>query len=140
MEALSTKEQMAIDKYRLLTELWMSENPIKTNKLQMLMATNSILVSAFFLAGYIPWIPAVGFVFSTVWAFSIGRTVAFQHYWYSQMDVIRKAYPNNTLFETHVAEFRPPFFGSLSSRYYLIGTPIATALAWLAVLVYTLLA
>jgi len=133
-------EQLACDKYRLLFELWRSENPIKTSKLQMLMATNSILASAFFLAGQIPWIPLVGFVFSTVWTFSIGRTVAFQHHWFAQMESVRKEYPDNELFHIHKADVRAPFWGSVSSRYYLIGTPIVTALAWLVVFLYTLLA
>ena len=36
MEALDREEQLAVDRYKLLFDLWMSENPIKTNKLQML--------------------------------------------------------------------------------------------------------
>jgi hypothetical protein len=52
---------------------------------------------------------------------------------------VRKEYPENTLFQIHKAEFHAPIVGSLSSRYYLIGTPVVTALAWVAVLLYTLL-
>jgi hypothetical protein len=139
MEALDREEQLAVDRYKLLFDLWMSENPIKTNKLQMLMATNSILVSVFFLTEDIFWIALVGFFFSLVWVFSIGRTVSFQHHWQSQMEQLRQEYSGNTIFQTHSAKISPPPWGSVSSRYYLLGTPMATAVGWLAVMLYILL-
>jgi hypothetical protein len=139
MEALDREEQLAVDKYKLLFDLWMSENPIKTNKLQMLMATNSILVSVFFLTEDIFWIALVGFFFSLVWVFSIGRTVSFQHHWQSQMELLRQEYSGNIIFQTHSAKISPPAWGRVSSRYYLLGTPMATVVGWLAVMLYILL-
>jgi len=56
---METEEQLAIEKYKLLFDLWMSGNPVKTSKLEMLMVTNSILVSAFFLAGQPSWLALV---------------------------------------------------------------------------------
>jgi hypothetical protein len=139
METLDRDEQLAIETYKLLNNLWMCENPVKTSKLQMLMATNSILVSAFFLAGQTVWIAVVGFLFSIVWTMSIGRTTSFQRHWQLQMDDIRKKYENNPIFEIHSVKIRPPIWGRLSSRYYLLGTPIFISLAWLLVVLYILI-
>jgi hypothetical protein len=139
METLDREEQLAVEKYKLLFELWMSENPIKTSKLQVLLATNSILVSAFFLAGRVVWIALVGFLFSAVWILSIGRTTSFQQHWRLQMEDIRKKYGDNPMFEIHSVKIKPPVWGRVSSRYYLLGTPIAMAIAWLIVILYVLL-
>ena len=140
MRTLGRKEQLAVEKYKLLFELWMSENPIKTSKLHLLIITNSILVSASLLTGYIFWIALVGFLFSLIWVLSIGRTLSFQHHWESQMEDLRKKYSNNILFQIHRVEAKFPIWGRVSSRYYLLGTPIATAIAWLATMLYVLLA
>jgi len=139
METLDREEQLAVEKYKLLFDLWMSENPVKTSKLQMLMATNSILVSAFFLVGQPLWIALVGFFFSVVWILSLGRTTSFQQHWRLQMEDLRKEYSGNTLFQIHSVEIKPAVWGRVSSRYYTLGTPIATAISWLAVILYFLL-
>jgi len=139
METLSHEEQLAMEKYKLLFDLWMSENPVKTTKLQMLMATNSILASAFFLAGQPIWIALIGFAFSMVWVLSIGRAVSFQHHWRAQMEDLRKQYSENPMFQIHSVEIKPPVWGSVSSKYYLLGTPFVASITWLAVIVYLLL-
>lgn len=136
---METEEQLAIEKYKLLFDLWMSENPVKTSKLEMLMVTNSILVSAFFLAGQPSWLALVGFLFSLVWVLSIGRTVSFQQHWRSQMENLKAKYADNTMFQIHSLQISPPVWGRVPSKYYLLGTPIVTAIAWLAVLLYILL-
>lgn len=134
----NTEEQLAVDKYKLLFDLWKSENPVKTSKLQMLMATNSILVSAFFLTQRTFWIPAVGFLFSIVWVLSIGRTITYQRHWQSQMEELRKKYSGNFMFQLHNAEIKGPIWGRVPSRYYLLGTPTATGIGWLAIMLYIL--
>ena len=139
MEMADKEKQLAVEKYKLLFDLWKSENPIKTNKLQMLMATNSILVSVFFLTEYTFWIAFVGFLFSLVWVLSIGRTVSYQHHWRSQMEDLRQKYSDNPMFKIHSVKIRPTTWGRVPSRYYLLGTPIATAVAWLAAMLYILL-
>lgn len=136
---IDKEEQLAVEKYKILFDLWKSENPIKTNKLQMLMATNSILVSVFFLTEHNLGIALVGFLFSLIWLLSIGRTVSYQHHWYSQMEDLRQKYRNNTMFQIHSVEIKPAAWGRVSSRYYLLGTPIATAIAWLTAMLYILL-
>ena len=133
-------EQLALEKYKLLLGLWQSENPIKTNKLQVLLATNAVLVPAYFLADRTPWTALVGFLFSLVWTLSIGRTVAFQRHWRGQMEELRKQYSNNIVFQIHNQPVTAPIWGRVHSSLYLIGTPIATAVGWLAVLLYTLFA
>ena len=136
METSSRDEQRAVEKYKLLFDLWMSENLVKTTKLQMLMATNSILVSAFFLVGQPIWIALVGFAFSMVWVFSIGRAVSFQHHWRAQMEDLRKQYSENPIFQIHSVKIKPPIWGSVSSKYYLLGTPFVASFTWLAVIIY----
>lgn len=132
-------EQRAIEKYRLLFDLWMSENSVKTNKLQMLMATNAILVSALSLTKEpVVWIASAGFVFSMVWVFSIGRTVGYQSGWFVQMEQIRQLHNTNAIFQIHNTKPKVPIWGRVPSKYYLLGTPLATTLAWLMVIIYAL--
>jgi hypothetical protein len=138
MIAHEQEELMALEKYRLLLDLWKSENLNKTNQLLMLMATNSLLVLAFFLAEQTPWIALVGFLFSFVWILSLGHTVSLQNHWRAQMEILRERCAHYALFQIHSAEIRPSFWGKVSSRYYLLGTPIAITISWLAVLLYTL--
>jgi hypothetical protein len=128
-------ENLAIEKYKLIYDLWKSENSVKTNKLQVLLATNAILVSAFSLTGTRGsiWIAFVGFAFSTVWILSIGRTVSYQEHWQRQLEEIRKKYSSNTLFQIHSAPAKHAVWGRVPSKYYLLGTPIATAIGWLIV-------
>lgn len=133
-----TLQRLAIDKYKILFDLWKSENPLKTNMLQMLPATNSILVTAFFLSELSIWIPLVGFLFATVWTLSIGRIASYQRRWRSQPEEVRMAFPDNPLFQTHRNDFKHPWWGGISSRYYLLGTPLAIAAGWLAVFIYLL--
>ncbi len=139
METLDKKEQLAVEKYKLLLELWMSENPVKTSKLEVLLATNSILVSAFFLANHTVWIALVGFFFSAIWVLSIGRTWSFQQHWRSQMEDLRKEYSGNTMFQIHSAEIKPSIWGRVPSKYYLLGAPITLSVAWLIVVLYVLI-
>jgi hypothetical protein len=139
METFDRTEQLAVEKYKLLLELWMSENPVKTSKLEMLLAINSILVSAFFLANRTVWIALAGFFFSAIWVLSIGRTVSFQQHWRSQMEDLRREHSDNPLFQIHSVEIKPSIWGRVPSRYYLLGTPIALSIVWAAVVVYVLM-
>ena len=131
------ENNLAIEKYKLLLKLWMSENPIKTNKLQVLMMTNSILVSSFILVSNNLWIAVAGFIFSSVWILSIGRTVIYQKHWQSQMEILRKEHADNTIFQIHHVNIGPTsWWGTISSKHYLVGTPIVTSIAWLTVILY----
>ena len=131
---IETEEKPA-DEYRLVFDLWKSENSIKTTKLQVLLATNAILASAFFLSGQVIWIALVGSVFSTIWIFSIGRTISYQEHWQSLLEDIRKRYSSNHMFQIHSGKFKPAIWGRVPSKYYLLGTPIGAAICWLAVFI-----
>jgi len=140
MASLDVEERIATEKYKLLFDLWMSENSVKTNKLQMLMATNAILVSALALAQRpVLWIALAGLVFSLVWVLSIGRTVSYQQHWATQMEELRRQHSSNAMFQIHSTKTRLPIWGRVSSKYYLLGTPIATSIAWGTVILYDLL-
>ena len=130
-----TEEKAAEDEYRLLLDLWKSENSIKTTKLQVLLATNAILASAFFLSGQVIWIALVGSIFSAIWLFSIGRTVSYQEHWQSMLENIRKNHSSNHMFQIHSTKFKPAIWGRIPSKYYLLGTPIGAAIVWLAVFI-----
>jgi hypothetical protein len=139
MIAYEREEQIAVEKYRLLLDLWKSENLSKTNQLQMLMAANSLLVLGFFLAGQSFWIALVGFLFSLVWILSLGHTIYLQTHWRAQMEVLRERCAGNALFQIQSAELKPSVWGKVPSRYYILGTPIVATTAWLVVLLYLLL-
>jgi hypothetical protein len=128
--------------YAQLLALWMQENPIKTTKLQVLLAVNGGLASI------VPFMPAawtdrgfvylVGAVLSGVWLLSIGRTVLYQQLWSKKLAALEASHPNDPRFAiTNVdaveAQAAPWLraLGGVSSKYYLLGAPLAFALGWL---------
>jgi hypothetical protein len=128
-----------IDHYKLLFDMWKSENSVKTSKLQVLMATNAFLISAHVISHYSTiWIPLAGFIFSLVWIFSIGRSVAYQDHWKIQMNQLQQQNPTDPIFMVHMTKSKEPLWGRVPSKYYLVGTPIGTTLAWISVVIYTL--
>jgi len=142
----SQQEQRDFDTYKMVVDLWSRENPIKTTKLQVLLAVNALLVSALnFSGGLKPenWhIYLAGSIFSLVWTFSIGRTCLFQDVWQIKAAEFRKRYPNDprfSLLETaeEQKQVRPLIrrFGFVPSKYYLLFTPFGFTVIWLLILV-----
>lgn len=138
--------QRDFDHYKMVVDLWARENPIKTAKLQVLLAVNAILVSALnFSGGLQPknWhIYIAATIFNLVWTFSIGRTCLFQDIWQIKAGALRKRYPADgrfSLLETAEEQknVRPMMrrFGGVPSRYYLLYTPFGFTLIWLLILV-----
>ena len=134
--------------YKLLLNLWQSENPIKTNKLQVLLAVNALLVSAVQLSGGFTkdnwFIYLSGAVFSFIWTFSIGRTSLFQDVWQVKLRALQDKYPNDPRFavlQTDAAMKRVRWwirtFGAVPSRWYLLFSPFVFAIAWLGILCAT---
>ncbi|MEX2146146.1 MAG: hypothetical protein WED01_03945 [Candidatus Rokuibacteriota bacterium] len=135
--------------YRALLDLWSRENPIKTTKLQMLLAVNALLVS---VASYtstqaVPrwYLYMAGAAFCLIWTFSIGRTSLFQDVWQIKIADIRRRHPDDPRFailETDDAlrRARPLLraFGALPSKWYLLFSPLLFAVAWLIALVIAL--
>ena len=147
------KDQSPVDRdfevYKILLEKWSAENPIKTNKLQVLLAANAILVAALGASGGLTadkwYVYIAGAVFSLVWTLSIGRTSLFQSLWKIKLDELRKAHPNDPRFEvldmTNVekkARKTLRILGGVSSKWYLLFAPLVFSIAWIVILVYTI--
>jgi hypothetical protein len=136
--------------YKHLLDLWAKENPIKTNKLQVLLVVNGLLLTAVnmgggFKAGSWP-IYLGGAVLCLVWVLSIGRTSLFQAAWQAKIVELAQKYPDDRRFHilsTKDAMKKLPkslrFVGGVSSKYYLIGAPILFGIGWLCVFLYFLL-
>lgn len=133
--------------YARLLALWQSENPIKTLKLQVLLAVNALLVAALAVAGGpVPerwYLYATGLFVSLVWTFSLGRTSLFQDVWQARLAALRTRHPHDTRFSlldnaqarSH-ARASVRLLGGMPSRWYLLGSPLVFVLWWLALWVY----
>ena len=140
----SEEVQRDLDAYGRLVDLWAQENPIKTNKLQVLLAVNGLLVTGIQInGGFVEpknWAFYVaGAIFSAIWTFSIGRTVLFQKVWQRKIEAIMAKHPGdqrftvlNTDADERAIRGAARFFGSVSSKYYLLWSPAAFTVVWLA--------
>ncbi len=136
---LQTERDLEI--YNTLLQLWQAENPIKTIKLQFLLASNAGLLGFLSLQNdNLTLLATGGFVLNIVWLLSIGRTSLFQKAWKNKLDDIAQQYPDDARFQVlniTFAEKRAPVWlrviGGVSSRYYLLGTPAGLAVAWLTI-------
>ena len=83
--------------YRLLVDLWAGENPVKTAKFLVLLATNALIIAAVSVSGGpVPknWpLCLAEAAFSLVWTLSLGRTVLFQEGWWQKIRDIAARYP-----------------------------------------------
>ena len=138
-----------VEAFSMLLDLWKGENPIKTTKLQMLLAVNGILLSVVQLNGgfaseNLPLLLA-GFVLCLVWTLSIGRTCLFQRAWKIKMLKLASQHIGDHRFEildTDAAKREAPLwlraFGGVSSKYYLLASPFVFAIGWLLATIYVL--
>lgn len=131
--------------YTALMGLWRAENPIKTTKLQVLLTVNAGLIAVTVLNGGLAANNAPLFVsgvlFCGVWTLSIARTVLSQQAWKSKLNEISARHPGDIRFailDTGAAEARAPRWlrtlGGVSSKYYLVATPVLLCAAWAAAL------
>jgi len=136
--------------YKAYVDLWAAENPIKTNKLQVLLIVNGLLLSALQLGrGFhiASWpIFVAGSLFCAIWIMSIGRTSLFQKVWQAKAIEFSNKYKGDhrfQLLDTEAAELAAPrwlrFWGAVPSRFYLLGAPMVFSLAWTGELVYIIL-
>jgi hypothetical protein len=127
--------------YVRLLDLWSKENPIKTTKLQVLLAVNAALVSLInYTGGFGPRnLPLflAGALVSLIWTLSIGRTVQFQKIWQVKLDMLAKSHPGDPRFqilETSEAEEALHgwlrVLGSVPSKYYLLVAPVMFSTMW----------
>ena len=137
------------EEYRELLALWKSENPIKTTKLQVLLAVNAGLVSVIQIKGgftAVNWpVYLAGAFFSLIWTVSMARTSLFQKVWQMKLRDLAERHKGDSRFQITVTrEFikRAPkplqFLGGISSKYYLLGAPVVLSVAWIVGLVYVL--
>jgi hypothetical protein len=135
--------------YKVLLDLWKQENPIKTTKLQVLLAVNGGLLSVVqFTGGFKQenWqIFLLGAVLSAIWLLSIGRTTLYQQLWKHKLEALSEKHSGDPRFAVLAHESvqaKPGRFvravGGVSSKYYLLGAPIFFSLSWLAILAYAL--
>jgi hypothetical protein len=133
--------------YKAYVDLWAAENQIKTNKMQVLLLINGLLVAALQVTGgfHIANWPLfmAGSVFCAIWVMSIGRTSLFQKVWQAKARELANTYAGDNRFQlldTNAAELAAPrwlrFLGAVPSRFYLLGTPVVFSLAWAGGLVY----
>jgi hypothetical protein len=138
---MSGQTEQDLQTYNTLLMLWQAENPIKTIKLQFLLASNAGLLGFAALAGEDTDLLAAGaVVLNVIWTLSIGRTSLFQKAWKNKLNEIALHHPNDARFQIldlTATEARAPtwlrMIGGVSSRYYLLGAPIGLALAWLII-------
>jgi hypothetical protein len=142
-------EEADYQTYQTLLDMWSKENPIKTTKLQVLLAVNALLVSAVNISGGITpnkwYVYLAGGVFSLIWMFSIGRTALFQDVWQIKIADLRKLHPGDPRFsileseaERKRAKLMMRLFGAIPSKYYLLLSPLALAVTWFAILLMSL--
>ncbi|WDE03087.1 hypothetical protein SG34_016825 [Thalassomonas viridans] len=144
---MSDNTENDFEKFKLILDLWKSENPIKTNKLQVLLLVNGIIISVAQLTGgfiYQNWVLcAAGAGLSLIWLLSIGRTVFFQNVWQVELDRLANQYtadPRFQVINTQETEKSPNIgawtraLGSVSSRFYLLGSPLIFTVGWLVLL------
>ncbi|MDR4506971.1 MAG: hypothetical protein MRJ65_01825 [Candidatus Brocadiaceae bacterium] len=145
------EEDKDYEAYKTYLGLWESENPIKTNKLQVLLIVNGLLVSAVQVAGGFTrdnwFLFLAGASFSFIWVLSIGRTSLFQKVWQTKAKAIAEKTENMNdprfqAFNTEAEEEKAPIWlrilGSIPSKYYLLGAPVLFSIIWFALLLYVL--
>ncbi len=146
-----TEEEKDYEAYKAYIDLWRSENPIKTNKLQVLLIVNGLLVSAVqFAGGFNPknwFLFLAGAILSFIWVLSIGRTSLYQKIWQIKVNRIasKMEYKDdprfkilNTIDEERDAPVWLRAFGSIPSKYYLLGAPLLFSFLWFVTLLYVL--
>ncbi len=138
----NTQQERDLQIYRQLLSLWQAENPIKTIKLQFLLASNALLLGFMQLSGGLVAanrpLMLGGFVLCLLWTLSLGRTALFQKAWKIRLDEISRRYPDNELFQLldqRQALACTPIWlrvlGGVPAKYYLLGAPVGMALGWL---------
>ncbi|NIR48356.1 hypothetical protein GWO43_07800 [candidate division KSB1 bacterium] len=136
--------------YCQLLELWAKENPIKTNKLQMLLLVNALfLIGVSFNGGFTKtnWpLYLAGAMMSGIWILSIGRTALFQKVWQRKIAALAERYPEDPRFHVldsdEVIKTAPALLrvlGGVSSKSYLLGAPILFCVIWLVLLLVSIL-
>ena len=139
---MSNTNEQDLQTYTTLLTLWQSENPIKTIKLQFLLATNAVLIGFYTLSDQQILLTTSGVILNFIWTLSIGRTSLFQKAWKNKLDEITQRHSDDARFQIldiANAEASAPswlkILGGVSSKYYLIGAPLGLMLAWVVLFI-----
>jgi hypothetical protein len=136
-------EKSQIEVWKVLIDLWKSENSVKTSKLMMFFAVQSLFVVAFNKDNNFDWVvPLLAVLFSLFWYFCIGRTVAFQKYWKKKANDLFSNFSESK----EIYDFFPktddkssfPFYGKMPAGLILLAPPLITFVIWLIILVFIL--
>ena len=140
-ELSDMQDDHAYQRYCHLLELWSRENGIKTQKLQYFLLTTALLIIGYALTpdkseGRTLICPA-GVALSLIWTLSLGRTMRFQKKWQALLADVSAEYSADSRFQVlnaDPAESNLPTLvritGAVSSKYYLIGAPLAGVVFW----------
>jgi hypothetical protein len=132
------------EKIKMYFEVWTTENNVKTNKLMIFFVVQTILATTFNYTTKVIWItPVIGIIFSFIWFFCIGRTVAFQKIWKKKIENIAQNSNDPNIktfafFPTREEEFDMPFYGKMPSVFITLLPPSIMTFLWSLVLVYKL--
>jgi len=144
------RSEDSFESYKTVLDLWSKENPIKTTKLQVLLAVNALLISGAGISNNgltsDKWpVYVAGAVFSAVWTFSIGRTALFQEAWSRKLDDFATRFPDDERFQLHQTAIERAAaprtlrtLGGVPSKWYLTFSPLAFTIIWILILVVTL--
>ena len=135
--------------YSQLLDLWKSENPIKTTKLQLLLVVNAALVTVVQHNGGVVQknIPIFfcGAVLCLAWTLSIGRTDLYQSLWKIKMNQLADKHPDDSRFQVVVTKdvysSAPRWLraiGFSSSKVFLPAVPIVFTLVWVVIGLFAL--
>ncbi len=124
-------------RYRVLTDLWISENHTKTSKLQILALVNSIFFTGFILSDEF-WgkfvAACIGLIFSFFWLLSIANTVFHQKVWQKQIAQLEGNAHINVFSSLDRSGF--PFIARVPAPYFIIGTPLFALIAWALAIIF----
>jgi hypothetical protein len=124
------------EKLKIYTELWKSENPIKTQKLMAYFVSQSILALAASKNSLsLLLFSLLGCAWSAWWLFCIGRTVAYQGLWKAKAVKI-----DPELFPSEVDKATLPWYGRVNARVILLAPPVVGAIVWFVFFLYSLIA
>jgi len=141
---MDEREKNQIEAWKVLVDLWKSENAVKTSKLMMFFAVQSLFVVAFSMRTGFDWVvPVLALLFSVLWFFCIGRTVACQKHWKKKADGLFSKFSEESkeaygIFPTPLDELLFPIYGRMPATYILLFPPVLTFVIWLIILVFIL--
>ena len=143
-KSMNENDKNHLDVWKVVIDLWKGENAVKTSKLMMFFAVQTLFVIAFDINKDLNWVvPLLAVLFSLFWYFCIGRTVVFQKYWKKKANEYYNNFTDEMkavydIFPKPDDKYSFPFYGKMPAKFILLGPPIMTFIIWLIILVFAL--